>query len=102
MMSSVLCESPRVRHPQEKCASKCVRSIVSLCLHLFFIIATKKHKDTKNIILNKGGDPCLTRSCNSEEPGAKSYPGPTTSSALKSSRCSATFRVCHACSSTSR
>src|SRR6185369_937046 len=37
MTISVLCESPRVRHPQEKCASKCVRSIVSLCLHLFFI-----------------------------------------------------------------
>ena len=37
MTNSVLCESPRVRHPQEKCASKCVRSIVSLCLHLFFI-----------------------------------------------------------------
>lgn len=27
MMSSVLCESPRVRHPQEKCASKCVRGL---------------------------------------------------------------------------
>jgi len=38
MMNSVLCESPRVRHPQEKCASKCVRGFVSLCLHLFFII----------------------------------------------------------------
>jgi len=25
MMISVLCESPRDRHPQEKCASKCVR-----------------------------------------------------------------------------
>ena len=36
MMNSVLCESARVRHPQEKCASKCVRGNVSLCLHLFF------------------------------------------------------------------
>jgi hypothetical protein len=25
MMNLVLCESPQVRHPQEKCASKCVR-----------------------------------------------------------------------------
>ena len=36
MMSSVLCESPRVRHPQEKCASKCVFRPLSLCLHRFF------------------------------------------------------------------
>jgi hypothetical protein len=35
MMNSVLWESPRVRHPQEKYASKCVRGFVSLCLHLF-------------------------------------------------------------------
>ena len=35
MMNSVLLESPRVRHPQEKCASKCVRGFVPLCLHLF-------------------------------------------------------------------
>jgi hypothetical protein len=38
MMNSVLCESPRVRHPQSKCASKCGSRYVSLCLHLFFII----------------------------------------------------------------
>ncbi len=34
MMTSVLSESARDRHPQEKCASKCVRGNVSLCLHL--------------------------------------------------------------------
>jgi hypothetical protein len=37
MMIPVLCESPRDRHPQEKCASKCIRGSVSLCLHHFSI-----------------------------------------------------------------
>ena len=36
MMISMLCESLRDRHPQEKCASTCVVSSVSLCLHQFF------------------------------------------------------------------
>ena len=35
MTISVLCESPRDRHRQEKCASTCVVSSVTFCLHLF-------------------------------------------------------------------
>ena len=38
MMISGVCERLRDRRPQEKCASKCVRCSVSLCLHLFFSI----------------------------------------------------------------
>jgi hypothetical protein len=36
MMISVLCESPRDRHPQEKCASKCVRGIDLSAFIYFF------------------------------------------------------------------
>src|SRR4029434_10124972 len=36
MTISVLCESPRDRHLQEKCASKCVRSIV-LSAFIYFL-----------------------------------------------------------------
>ncbi len=36
MTISVLCESPRDRHPQEKCASKCVRGIV-LSAFIYFL-----------------------------------------------------------------
>ena len=38
MMISVLCESPQDRHPQEKCASKCVRGIDLSAFILFFNI----------------------------------------------------------------
>ena len=38
MMNSVLCESPRVRHPQSKCASKCVRGTFLSAFICFFII----------------------------------------------------------------
>ena len=34
--NAVRLRSAERRHPQEKCASKCVRGIVSLCLHLVF------------------------------------------------------------------
>jgi hypothetical protein len=36
MMTPLLCESPERRHPQEKCASKCIRGTFTHCLHLFF------------------------------------------------------------------
>ena len=36
MTTPLLCESPERRHPQEKCASKCVFIGPSLCLHQFF------------------------------------------------------------------
>jgi len=36
MTISVLCESPRDRHLQEKCASKCVRGIV-LSAFIYFL-----------------------------------------------------------------
>ena len=36
MTISVLCESPRDRHPQEKCASKFVRGIV-LSAFIYFL-----------------------------------------------------------------
>ena len=51
MMISVLCESPRDRRPQEKCASKCVRRSVSLCLHLFFSILRKGSLTGKAVVL---------------------------------------------------
>src|SRR5437870_4374563 len=52
MTFSVLCESPRDRHPQEKCASKCVRGTFTLCLHLFFSTDTI----TIAVNLNFGGE----------------------------------------------
>ena len=36
MTTSVLCESPRVRHLQEKCASKCVRGLF-LSAFIYFL-----------------------------------------------------------------
>ena len=39
MMNSVLCESPCVRRPREKCASKCVRSTVFLSAFIHFLWA---------------------------------------------------------------
>ena len=48
MMNSVLCESPRVRHLREKCASKCVRRFVSLCLHHFACVAEQQKHLTVN------------------------------------------------------
>ena len=39
MTISVLCESLRDRHPQEKCASKCVRGIV-LSAFIYFLAQT--------------------------------------------------------------
>ncbi len=36
MTISVLCESPRDRHPQEKCASKCVRGTL-LSAFIYFL-----------------------------------------------------------------
>jgi hypothetical protein len=44
MTTPLLVESPERRHPQEKCASKCIRGFLSLCLHLFF--------NTTNLILH--------------------------------------------------
>ena len=42
MTISVLCESPRDRHPQEKCASKCVRGIVLSAFIYFFSTANPR------------------------------------------------------------
>lgn len=36
MTTPLLCESPERRHPQEKCASKCVRGIV-LSAFIYFL-----------------------------------------------------------------
>ena len=36
MTTLLRCERVERRHPQEKCASKCVRGTFTLCLHLFF------------------------------------------------------------------
>ncbi len=46
MTTPLLCERVERRHPQEKCASKCVfvDLSLSLCLHLFF--------STTNLILH--------------------------------------------------
>ena len=44
MMNSVLCESPRVRHPQEKCASKCVRCSV-LSAFICFVTQFRLRKE---------------------------------------------------------
>jgi hypothetical protein len=52
MTISVLCESPRDRHLQEKCASKCVRGNV---LSAFIYFLAQRISDLKftNRVLNK-------------------------------------------------
>ena len=47
MMTPLLCESPERRHPQEKCASKCVRST---CLAAFICFLTQEISDLKSKI----------------------------------------------------
>ena len=44
MMNSVLCESPRVRHPQEKCASKCVRGLFLSAFICFYACVAEQQK----------------------------------------------------------
>jgi hypothetical protein len=52
MTISVLCESPRDRHPQEKCASKCIRSSVLSAFIYFLAQRISDLKFTNRVLIN--------------------------------------------------
>ena len=64
MTTPLLCESPERRHPQEKCAPKCVHG-TALCLHLFLTFSCGVAKLVRHRIVNpasEGSNPSATAS----------------------------------------